>query len=517
MNTKYWQTQGWAGDLVAFFSGTLITISLAPYSLWPVGLLAAGMLPQLFTGLKGAKAFVRSVFFGLGMYISGASWVYVSISNFGQSTPAIAMTVTGLFVLLLAIAFALPFYFYTKYLQSHRLGMLLGFPAIWVFGEWTRTWIFTGFPWLFIGYGQHSTWLSGWAPILGVLGVSFLGVFTATALFDAFNRLVRSAIDVLPEHKKRFRLIAFSTVMVVCSIWLSGLFLQGITWTNKTQSPITTTLVQPNIPQEMKWNPAFADYIFETLMTQTSEHWNSDLVVWPEASIPFLYHNASPYLTRIEDALIESKAGLVTGILYDDYEIRKYYNSILGLGAAEGLYFKQRLVPFGEYTPLEDQLRWVLNYFNFPMSIIHKGPKNQSLLSLDQTKIATSICYEVVYPSLVAEYAKNANLIITVSNDAWFGESIGPIQHFEMARMRAIENQKSVIRVANTGISGVIDIRGNVVASTNQFERSEITVSVETYEGSTPFSRWKSWPVMTLCVGIFFVLGCWRRRRAPHA
>lgn len=515
MNTKYWQTQGWAGDLVAFFSGTLITVSFAPYAYWPLGLIAAGVLAQLFTGLKPAKAVVRSAFFGLGMFLSGASWIHVSLSNFGNTTGPIAALLTIGFALILALVFAFPFYFYSRFLQSHRLGMLLGFPAIWVLGEWLRTWLFTGFPWLFIGYGHHSTWLSGWAPLIGVLGISFLGVFSATALFDSFNRLARSAIDVPTEQKSRYRLIAVSTIFTVGAVWLSGLLLQQVQWTQKRENPINVSLIQPNIAQEMKWNPAFADYIFESLMQQTEKHWGKDLIVWPEAAIPFLYHEADEYLQQLEQKLSTNETAFITGILYDDIEQQKYLNSIAGMGKASGIYFKQRLVPFGEYTPFEDQLSWLLNYFNFPMSIIHKGPKNQALLSAHDYTIATSICYEVVYPNLVADYAKDANLIVTISNDAWFGDSIGPIQHFEMARMRALENQKSVIRVANTGISGVINANGTINIMAGQFVKTDIMTHVNLYDGRTPFSYWKSWPVVLGCFFICFLFSAFSFQRPP--
>lgn len=176
MNPKIWHTPGWPGDLTALFAGALITLSLAPHGIWPLGILAVTVLASLLTGLDSKRGLFRAFAFGVGLYGSGASWVYVSIYNFGMSSAPLAFALTAAFVLALALVFAIPFYFYSRFLERSRWGFLLGFPAIWVLGEWSRTWFLTGFPWLFVGYSHHSTWLSGWAPVIGVNGLSFIAV-----------------------------------------------------------------------------------------------------------------------------------------------------------------------------------------------------------------------------------------------------------------------------------------------------------------------------------------------------
>lgn len=518
MNAKYWQTKNWSGDLTAFFTGTLITLSLAPYSMWGLGVIACGLFAQILTGLSPRRGFFRAFCFGLGMYFSGASWIHVSVSSFGLVSSTFAVVLTTAFVVGLAGVFAVPFYLYCKYIQNHRLGFVLGFPAIWVIGEWLRTWLFTGFPWLFLGYSNTSTWLAGWAPIIGVLGLSFLSTLTSVTLFDAYNRLTRSFLDVSIAHRSRFRLIACGTLGAISGIWLVGLALQGIHWTKPTGENKNIALVQPNIAQEMKWDPRFSGDISQTLLTQSETHWDfADIIVWPEAAIPYLYSNATALLDYAQTKALESNTALIAGVLVDDDEQQKFFNSIVGLGKASGRYSKQRLVPFGEYVPLEAHIGDALRFFSIPTSLIHAGDAQQPPLKIGTTSIATSICYEVVYPSLVADYAAQSQFILTISNDAWFGRSIGPIQHFQMTRMRALENQKYVVRVANTGITGVINPNGSISSKSNQFEKTVLTDTIELRAGTTPFGHWKSRPIVLLALSLLaFIAFRVRKKTVLH-
>lgn len=500
MNPKIWHTPGWPGDLTALFAGALVTLSLAPYSMWVLGMLATTVLASLLTGLNGKRGFLRSFFFGIGLYGSGASWVYVSIYNFGLSSAPLAFALTSAFVIALALVFALPFYFYSRFLERSRWGFLLGFPAIWVLGEWSRTWFLTGFPWLFLGYSQHSTWLSGWAPVIGVNGLSFIlvltGVVLANTFYQAINCLSKDE-DSAPHCQPRTTL---ALLFITCLCWAGGATLRDVNWTQARDEPVSVAVVQPNIPQEMKWNPMYRGYINQTLRDLAKPHWGTQLMIWPEAAIPVMYQDADLIFEEIEMQSAIKPTAVLTGILFEDEANQQYYNSIVGLAEAEGTYFKQRLVPFGEYVPLESTLRGIISFFDLPTSIISPGPKNQALIKTDSYDIATSICYEVVYPDLVAEYAAKSQVIVTISNDAWFGDSIGPLQHFEMARMRALENGRYLIRGTNTGISGIITPKGEVQSATAQFKQTVLTDEVYLYDGVTPFGASGSWPIVTLCI-----------------
>lgn len=310
--------------------------------------------------------------------------------------------------------------------------------------------------------------------------------------------------------------ITLTLLFVTCLLWASGATLREIEWTQERDTAISVAVLQPNIPQEMKWDPLYRGFINQTLRDLSKPHWGADLMIWPEAAIPVMYQDADLIFEEVEMHSQIHPTAVLTGVLYEDENTGKYYNAIAGLAEANGTYFKQRLVPFGEYVPLEAQLRGLIDFFNLPTSIISTGPSDQALIHTDAFHIATSICYEVVYPDLVAEYAAQAQVIVTISNDAWFGDSIGPIQHFEMARMRALENGKAVIRGTNTGISGIITHKGQVQSSTDQFVQTVLTDEVTLMDGATPFGRTGSWPIVTFCLLLCCAIVVIIRRKIPH-
>lgn len=502
--TGRWDTSDWRSDLIALIAGALLPFSLAPYDIWPLGIVSSTVLAVMLVGQNGKRGFLRSVLFGLGMYGVGASWVFRSINDFGFAATPLAFTLTALFVIGLALTFALPFFFYCKYLNKTRIGFLLGFTCIWVLGEWSRSWFLTGFPWLYLGYAHNSTWLAGWAPIGGIFCLSFFVVFSGITISDAAHQCAnylraktRSANVAI--RSKYLSSIALLAAVIV--IWLSGWQLHAYEWTTRqNQQALRVSIVQPNIPQPMKWDPFFFPYIMQTLRDLSSQHWNSDLMLWPENAVPDFFHEADEFLGEIELRAQASNTALITGILYDAKESDTWYNSIIGLGKAQGTYFKQRLVPFGEYVPMEAQLRGLLEFFDLPNSKISAGKGDQQPLQTDTFQIASSICYEVVYPDLVADYADRAALMLTISNDAWFGKSIGPLQHFQMARMRALENGKYLLRATNTGMSGIISHKGEIIRVLPQFTQTSMEEEVYLMQGSTPFSRWKSWPIILACM-----------------
>ena len=490
----------WRCDFVALVSGALLPFSLAPYNIWPLGILATTMLALTLVGQSGRRGFFRSVLFGLGMYGFGASWVFRSIHDFGFASTPLAFVLTSLFVFGLALVFALPFILYCKYCSKSRPGFLLGFASVWILGEWIRSWFLTGFPWLYLGYAHTSTWLGGWAPILGVFGIGFFAVLSGLVISDVFHQFInhlRNKTHPFDLHTKSDRKTASVLFILVCLCWVGGWQFSNIAWTKKTsENPLSVALVQPNIPQPMKWQPFYFPYIMQTLRDLTRDHWEADLVLWPENAVPHFYHDASDFLEEINLRAEAGNTALITGILYDADEPRTWYNSIIGLGTAEGTYFKQRLVPFGEYVPLEKHIRGLLEFFNLPNSVISVGPKDQELLRTKDFKLASYICYEIVYPDLVAQYAGESELLLTISNDAWFGDSIGPLQHFQMAQMRAMENGKYLLRATNTGVSGVISHKGEILEQLPQFEQGTLRSDVYTMTGKTPFAQLKSWPTI---------------------
>lgn len=489
--------------LSSLLAGALTTLAIPPYTLWWLALATLAIFAyNLHQQSSKKQLFIHALLFGLGFLGCGASWVFVSIYEFGGTSFFLALVMTGLFVLVNALAFALPFCG-LAYFKQNQWRLLLGFPLFWVLSEWLRSWLLTGFPWLYLGYGHIDTALAGWAPVGGVFFVSLIAAFFSSVLCAVFLPALQSKIKVL-------------ALIAAAIFWVEGKTLTGVEWTQPAGDALKIGIVQPNIPQEKKWAPDFRQPTLDILNGLSEEIWQQDLVLWPEAAIPDLYSNSTVFLNVINEKAYTSNTSLITGILYDDREQQKYLNSLLGLGHAEGLYFKQRLVPFGEYVPLESYLRGLISFFNLPMSAIAKGNSQQQAIKVGEYQIAGAICYEIVYPALVATETKNTNMIVTVSNDAWFGKSLGPLQHFHMARMRAVETGRYLVRSTNNGVSAIIDNKGKIKYQSAQFIRTTLTGEATPMQGNTPFLIWKNYFVLCLLLLIAIVLTAINRKNSAQ-
>ena len=490
----------WARALCAATAGALAPLSLAPYKLWPCGLISIMVLIMTMRHCSGKFTTFLAFAYGLGLYGVGASWVYISISQFGSTSIALSLAMTAVFVAGLAICFSLPFYAYGRWFSCTRILWVFAFPAIWVLDEWMRSWFLTGFPWLYLGYGHLETGLAGWAPVFGVFGLSFAIVYTASVIL--------LLMYLRYDHREPALRWCTGAALLIC---LAGSGLNHIEWTELEDKPISVGMAQGNIPQDRKWDPLFLNPTFKIFNGLSDELWQYDWVIWPEAAIPLMYHEAEGDLAALDEQAKKTNTVFITGILYDNREKFEFYNSVIAQGLGSGMTFKTRLVPFGEYVPLEEWLRGLINFFNLPTSIIHMGPEYTKGLQANGVEIAPSICYEVVYPDLVAERAASANVLLTISNDAWFGLSIGPIQHFEMARMRALETGRYMIRSTNNGVSGIIDHKGRVLQQGGRYTRENIVGVVHSASGNTPFLIWRSWPMVIACFALLFFLG--RKRK----
>jgi apolipoprotein N-acyltransferase len=483
----------WLCLFMAPIAGALLPLSLAPYDWWALGLVCIGVLAATSYRQSGRRCFTLAFLFGLGMFGFGASWVYISISQFGSSSVPVALALTSIFVGGLALVFAAPFYLYGRYINSSHWSLILGFPAFWILNEWFRSWFLTGFPWLYLGYAHLDTPLAGWAPVLGVWGIGWIVAFSSCVLLSIRLRHL--------NHK-----ILLGAGLSVFILWAAGAGLRSIEWTNFAAKPISVGMAQGNIPQERKWDPLYLDETFRIFNGLSEPLWDLDWVIWPEAAIPLLYHDAIADVESLADQAKHTDTTFITGILYDEQEKSEYYNSIIAVGKGSGIVYKTRLVPFGEYVPLEKWLRGAIDFFNLPTSIIHPGPAYKDGLMAKDIKIAPSICYEVVYPDLVAARATNANVLLTVSNDGWFGHSIGPLQHFQMAQMRALETGRYMVRSTNSGVSGIIDHKGQVIVKGGRSTREAIIGDVHSASGNTPFMVWRSWLIILLCGISLFLL-----------
>lgn len=477
----------WLGCLCALIAGAAIPLSFAPVNLWFLGIVSLTILALLLHQQTLKTILWRSWFFAAGMYATGISWIYISISGFGGAPVPLALILVGVFVCLMAAMFCLPFYIFGRWFSRHPLALVIAFPATWLLTEWLRTWLFTGFPWLFIGYGHLHTWLAGWAPLTGVMGLSLICALTAGVIAQGF---------LAPQKSRTVFIAATGTIL----FWAMGFALTKVEWTQVSPEPISLAMVQPNIAQDEKWQEESEEPTLDLLRTQSEPLWGNDIIIWPEAAVTLMYSEALPFLKEMNRKAADNNTGLITGIIFDDRAKDVYYNSIATLGDAIGIYHKRRLVPFGEYVPLGEWLRGLMGFFNLPTSIINLGPDNQRGLKSGDVFISPSICYEIAYPDLVAKSAIGSQLLMSVSNLGWFGDSLGRHQFMEMAQMRALETQHYFAYSTNNGPSAVFDRKGNIQAHTQAFKRSTLSAEVYASNGSTPFMRWGSLPLVVLSI-----------------
>lgn len=472
--------------LAMLLSGVAVTLSFAPFGVWPLSLVAVTLLNIALEKCSPRRALALGWFYGAGLFGSGVSWVYISIHKYGFTSAPLALVLTATFCLLLALIPALAAMIYCRWVRAGLAGRILGFAALWLLSEWLLVWLLTGFPWLYLGYGYIDTALAGWAPVGGIFLVSLIVYFSGACLAQAI-------------YRKRWSLL-----LAPLALWILGYSLQQQSWTQPTGDSLRIAAVQANITQDQKWLPQNYRPTLERYdrMTQPllGKH---DLIIWPEAAIPNYYHVAKPFLDSMAAMAEAEGSALLTGIPYRSPE--GVYNAVVVLAGGSGLYAKQKLVPFGEYVPLEHWLRGLIRFFNLPMSNFSKGPPDQAPLLIKGQRIAPFICYEVVYPDFLIRQMNDAHLLLTVSNDAWFGRSIGPKQHFQMARMRALETGRPLIRATGTGITAVIDERGRVVERIPAFSAGVLSADVGGFEGRTPFMRFGSLPVLLLCAGLLLV------------
>lgn len=488
--------------ILAPLAGALVTLSLAPFGLWPAGILSCVLYAFLLCTCTPGQAVWRGWLYGIGMFGSGVSWVYVSIHVHGHASVPLAMLLTLLFCAGLALLHALFAWCYVRFIRLLPGGMLVGFPVLWVIFEWFRGWFLTGFPWLYLGYAHIDTWIAGWAPIAGVFGLSFICALTGSCLFLAW--------------RSRQPVACMTYAVIIITLWAGGGVLKPIQWVARaSELPLSVALYQPNVPQENKWDPAWYRPILRQLREGTQELYGHDIVVWPEAAIPNYYQRAQDFLLPVAERAAEAQTTLITGIPFRQPTEGVYHNGVIALGHGEGTYFKQRLVPFGEYVPLEKWLRGLIAFFDLPMSAFTPGPTDQAPLRAGAYRVAPFICYEIVYADLVARGARDADLLVTISNDSWFGDSIGPLQHLQMAQMRALENGRYLLRGTNNGVSAIIDQRGQIVSRSEQFVPATLVGNVEVMLGNTPFGSFGSGPVIigsatTLLLMWLMYLGFWR-------
>lgn len=467
-------------------AGGLFPLALAPFFYWPLGLISlAGLVTATTFAQTPKQAFNNVWWYSLGQFSVGVSWIYVSIHQFGGTPAPLAALMVLAFAGFLALLPASVFAFRQKFL-GHYLSWLT-LPIFWFLSEWLRGNLMTGFPWLFAGDAHLYTWLSGFAPIIGNYGISVLVVLTVTVIWQSFKQKNPAWLLLL-------------------SFWPAGAWLQTIEWTHPI-GELQVSAVQGNIAQDKKWLPEMISPTLRTYYQQTDQHWSSDLVLWPETAITLLYDQFVPYMDDITEEAQETETTVITGIAYRHPKgsalAGEFHNSITAFGNGHGMYHKQKLVPFGEFVPFEKQIRGLIPFFDLEMSSFLAGDYEQPLLTVNKHtadgpssyQVAPYICYEIAYPLHVARLAKQADFLVTVSNDAWFGDSLGPKQHMALAQMRALETGRWLLRSTNTGITALVNNKGKIVKQLPTKQLGTLTGNAQMRQGYTPFMRLGLWPL----------------------
>ena len=484
--------------LLPVLAGAMFIPGLAPFGLWPLTLVSMALLLFLLHRTPQASGFLTGWLYGAGFFGAGASWVYVSIHVHGHAPAPLAAVMTACFCLGLAVLTGMQTSLYLRLAGPGPIPRVLVFAALWVLFEWLRSWLLTGFPWLYAGYTTLHTPAAGWAPVLGVFGQGFLVAVLAGCLAGV----------ALDRQQRRTWGIRAALLVAVSAL---GFLMGKVDWTRPHGDPVTVALYQPNIPQEQKWNPLYFRSFLDQYERATKPALpGSDIVLWPESAIPAYRDTAAPFLERMEQAAAAAESTLITGIPTRDDSGR--YNSIIALGSGTGEYRKQKLVPFGEYVPLEEWLRGLIEFFDLPMSSFTAGPNVPPVLQGQGLNIAAFICYEVVYPDFVWRGASSSELLVTVSNDSWFGRSAGPFQHLEMAQFRALETGRPALRGTNNGVSAIIDHRGGLSATAPQYTQQLLTGRVQPRTGLTPVMLWGSAPTLLFCA-LLLAVAAYRRYR----
>jgi apolipoprotein N-acyltransferase len=467
---------------LVFAGGAASVLAFAPFSL---ALLLPPLLALLFVTWRYAASAGRAAAlgyaFGLGLMGFGVFWLRISIAQFGGVPAPMAVVITLGFIALMAVFFALAGWLAWRLRpRSDVVWLVTVVPGVWTLVEWLRGWFLTGFPWLSAGYSQIDSPLAGFGPVLGVFGIS-LAVALSAGLLALWRRP--------------------GAVVALLALWGVGHGLSLVSWSQAAAEPFQVSLLQASVPQSDKWRAQVRQPTIDWYLRATLEAPDSQLVIWPETAVPaFRAEVEQTLLEPLHELLRAEGRDVVLGIVDGDPD-GAYYNAMLSLGVSgRDHYHKRHLVPFGEYLPLDRWTRPVLDFLQIPMSDFTLGGDREPVLSLVGQPVGMNICYEDAYADEVIRALPRATLLINASNDAWFGDSLAPHQHLEIARMRSLETARFLLRATNTGISAVIDERGKITSRSPQFVPAVLTETVRPLQGVTPFVRWGHGGVVALAI-----------------
>ncbi len=484
----------------------LTVLGFAPFYLFPVPVITlAVLLGFCHKSRFPMRAALLGFCFGMGLFCAGVTWIYVSLHDFGAMPMSSAVIALIVLCAYLSLFPALSVWILARLRLASPLIWAAVAAALWMLFEWLRGYLFTGFPWLALGYSQAPfSPLAGFAPIIGVYGISLVLIFSAALLFLWVEAGFRKWCYGLP----------------FVLIWLGGFGLQAIEWVKPEGEPVTVSLLQGNIAQDMKWREDHLENSMETYAKLILES-DSRLIVTPEISIP-LFSDVMPqsYLSHIAAHARNNDGDVLIGLAERTVDgSDDYYNTMFSYGSApQQRYRKHHLVPFGEFIPLKPIFGWVIQVLQIPLSDFSRGSLDQQPMDLAGQRVAINICYEDVFGEEIIYQLPQATMLVNVSNDAWFGRSIGPQQHLQISQMRALETGRYMLRATNTGVTAIIDERGRVLQTIEIFTTAALHGLAQGFTGATPYVRTGNYPMLGLasllvCIGLMSALS--RRTKKP--
>ena len=481
--------------IIASVLGAVTVAGFAPLYWFPLPVLTLAGLFVLWQRSTGARdAAVTGGCFGLGLFGAGVHWIYVSMHDFGAMPAALAVAATVLFCAILALFPALVGALGTR--LRERLPAWLLWPVLWVLVEWFRGWVLTGFPWLVLGYSQvpHSP-LAGLAPVLGIYGTSLGVALTAAALAALWRPGVRRA----------------RVLVALGLLWGGSAGLQAVPWTQPLGEPLTVSLLQGNVAQNLKWRE---DELVNTLRLYAGlvQQSKGRLIILPETALP-LFAGEVPqgYFDLLADHARRQGGDVLVGVP-ERLRDGRTYNSMLSFGSAPAqTYRKHHLVPFGEFIPFKPLMGGIVRILQIPLSDFSRGDQVQAPMALAGQRVAVNICYEDVFGEEIIPALPAATLLVNVSNDAWFGDSFAPWQHLQIAQARALETGRPLLRATNTGVTALIDAHGHIVQRIPQFRPGILEASVYGRSGMTPYAHAGNGALLVL-LALSVLGGVWWQR-----
>ena len=476
--------------LIAVFLGLLFSLGFAPNDAWFISVFSITCLHFIIQESNKKELFWIGYSFGLGLWSLGISWMFVSIYFYGNIGFILSIFLTLIFIGILSIYYGVTLFLYYYLRSSSRISVIFSLPIAWIIIEYLRSILFTGFPWLISGTMLADTILDGWTPIIGAQGNSFLLLVLSSLLFLFISEF------------KKYKTALLSGTFIFLLLF-SSFSLKNIEWTSLERS-LNASIVQTNLELDEKWSTKGVAETKNMMQVALDNAEEGEIIVFPETALIFSENEIKDWLDYINLKAELKEVTLITGIVERE-ESFKVRNRILGLGMANSHYDKVKLVPFGEFIPFEAQTGKLFDILGLRLTNTIPGEQINTI-NAGNIRVSASICYEIAFSDLIRKTALESNLLVTISNDTWFGSSYGPIQHLEIAQNRALEHKKTLLRSTNSGISAFISRNGEIIEKQGYFEDKLLKKEINLYAGETFYAKYGNLPLFIILSAIFIFL-----------